>query len=338
MPVRIIFLLLLMFSVPVRAAEGGRAILFQTDWQAQAEHGGFYLAVADGLYAAEGLDVRIRPGGPNVNIGQLVATGAVDIALSSNAFQPLNFLAAGVDARVVAAIFQKDPQILMTHPGRMVRTLAELKGRPTFVAAGAIGTFWPWLRTKFDFEDAQLRRYSYSLAPWLNSPDAVQEGYLSSEPYLARQAGIEPQVHLLADHGYPGYAAMILVRGALIRDEPDVVQGFVNASIEGWLRYMTGSDAPANKRILADNPEMTPELIAYSIDVMREHGIVISGDALSQGVGAMTAMRWRRFADEMKALGLFAAELDETRTYDLRFLHEAWRQGFGRVQPRGKTQ
>lgn len=308
----------LLFCVSAVAAQDTRKptkITFATDWKAQAEHGGFYQAQAKGFYRARGLDVTIRPGGPQMDNPRLMAAGALDIAMASNSFQPINLIAAGADVKVVMAAFQKDPQVMMVHPHVEASGLADLKGRPVFVADSAIATVWPWLKARFGYQDRDIRKYTYSLAPWLANPETVQEGYVSSEPFTAEQAGVQPKVFLLSDEGYPGYAAMVMARGDYIAENRLVVADFVAASIEGWKDYLWGDPSPANALILRDNPEMTPELIANGIRVMRANEML--GDR--EGVGRMTNTRWQRFYDEMSELGILAKGLDVTKAYTLEF-------------------
>src|ERR1700744_1907363 len=188
----------------VAAAQTPRThITFVTDWKAQAEHGGFYEALAEGFYAKRGLDVTIRAGGPQVNVPQLLAGGAADFGIGSNGFISLNLVKQNIPGRAVMAIFQKDPQVLISHPRRDLNTLSEMRGRPILVSDATMTSFWPWLRAKFGFQDTQIRKYTFNLAPFLVDPNAIQEGYLTSEPYtIQEQAHFTPKVFLLSDYGY----------------------------------------------------------------------------------------------------------------------------------------
>jgi NitT/TauT family transport system substrate-binding protein len=292
------------------------AITFATDWRAQAEHGGFYQAVAKGFYRKRGLNVTIRPGGPQTDNPRLIAAGALDIAMASNNFQPLNLIAAGANVKVVMTTFQKDPQVLMVHPEIGAKSFADLKGMPVFLADSALATFWPWLKTKYSFEDHQIRKYTYSLAPWLVNKDTVQEGYLSSEPYSAKQEGIDPTVLLFADHGYLGYAGMVMVREDYLKENSTVVQAFVDASIEGWKDYLWGDPSAANKLILKANPEMTQGLLAFSIEAMKSNKML----GQKENVGSMSATRWQQFYEEMRLMDLVPDNLDVNEAYTLKFL------------------
>jgi len=310
-----LFLSILSFASTLARAEDS-AVVFATDWKAQAEHGGFYQALAKGFYKKRGLNVTIRPGGPQTDNPRLMAAGALDIAMASNNFQPLNLIAAGAEVKVVMASFQKDPQVLMVHPHVEASTITDLRGMPVFISDSAVATFWPWLKAKFEFEDSQIRKYTYSLAPWLVNKNTVQEGYLSSEPFTATENGVTPKVFLFADAGYPGYAGMVMVRQDYLSAHSDAVRAFVAASIEGWQDYLWADPAPGNALILKDNPEMTPALLAFAIGKMRENAML--GE--KGRVGQMDPVRWQQFYDEMSALGIIDKGLDVTAAYTLELL------------------
>jgi NitT/TauT family transport system substrate-binding protein len=311
-------------------------IVLVTDWKAQAEHGGFYEALAEGLYAKHGLSVVIREGGPTVNVGQLLAGGAADFGIASNGFIPLNLRRAGGAFKAVMAVFQKDPQVLITHPRGDIKSIADMAGKPVMISDAAVATFWPWLKAKYGFKDSQIRKYTFNLAPFLVDKSAIQEGYLSSEPFaIEKEGGFNPQVYSLADAGYPGYANLIIVPDSWIASKPPAVQAFVDASIEGWMDYLYGDPRPGNDLIKKDNPEMTDGLIAQAIDKMRRYGIALSGDATSKGIGAMSDQRWRDFFAVMTAEGIYPRNFDYRDAYTLQFVNKAHaldrRSGFALV-------
>src|SRR3954452_9266973 len=162
-----------------QVAAAPEKISFATDWKAQAEHGGFYQALATGLYRKHGLEVTIRQGGPGSDTQQLLASGAVDMALGSNSFYPVNLVQAGAEVRAVMTSFQKDPQILMTHPRDDIKSIADMKGKPILISNTARSTFWIWLKAKYGFTDDQIRSYTFNMAPWLQDKSAIQQGYLA---------------------------------------------------------------------------------------------------------------------------------------------------------------
>ena len=300
-------------------------ITFVTDWKAQAEHGGFYEALAEGVYARYGLDVTIREGGPDVNVPQLLAGGAADFGIGSNAFVVMNLVQQKVPLRAVMAIFQKDPQVLISHPRHDMNSLAEMKGHPILISAATMTSFWPWLRAKYGFQDTQIRKYTNNLAPFLVDPNAIQEGYLTSEPYtIQEQAHFTPKVFLLSDYGYPGYANMVLTTQKWIDTNPAAVQKFYNASKQGWYDYLNRDPRPGNALIKRDNPDMTDAIIAQSIAKMKQYQLVTGGDAPAYGLGAMTDKHWREFYQTMAGQGLFPKGLNYTMAYDLRFMRHSF--------------
>ncbi|MBO6541706.1 MAG: ABC transporter substrate-binding protein [Alphaproteobacteria bacterium] len=324
----LLVLALFAFSLYVPSPQTGsdttlRPVTFVTDWKAQAEQGGFYQALAKGYYADAGLDVSIRQGGPGINVPQLLASNSVDFGMGSNSFIPLNIVAAGAGAKAVMASFQKDPQVLITHPRDDVKSLEDMAGKPIMVSDATISAFWVWLRSRFGFTDDQIRKYTFNLAPFLTDPTAIQQGYLSSEPYLIeKEAGFKPQVFLLADHGYPGYATFILANNQMIADDPALVQAFVDATIKGWYSYLYGDPAPGNALILADNPEMRDDVLAQAIAKLRAYGVADSGDALTDGIGAMSEARWKTFFDVMAANGVYEPGLDWKQAFTLQFVNK----------------
>jgi NitT/TauT family transport system substrate-binding protein len=303
-------------------AAPAETVSFGTDWKAEAEHGGYYQAIATGIYQRYGLDVKLRPGGPQVNHAQLLAAGVLDFNIASNSFVPLNFVAENVPMVAVAAIFQKDPSVLIAHPGQGDDSLAALKGKPIMIGSDTRVTSWQFLKEKFGYTDDQIRPYGFSVAPFLADPTAIQQGYLTSEPFTIEKAGVHPVVMLLADAGYSSYGALIETSEKLVRDKPDLVARFVNASIEGWYSYLYGDPAPANVLIKLDNPEITDALLAYGREKIKEYGIVDSGDAKKNGIGAMSEARWRDFFDGMTKAGLYPASLDFRRAFTGQFVNK----------------
>ena len=305
---------------PDAAAGGLTTIRFATDWRAQAEHGGFYEALANGEYRKRGLDVQIVQGGPGVNVPQLLTAGAVDMGMGSNSFVVLNMARQGAPVKAVAAFFQKDPQVLMAHPDQGIATIADLKGHPILLSDASVGAFWPWLKAKFGFSDDQIRKYTFNSAPFLADKRVAEEGYVTSEPYtLEKQAGMKPVVFLLADNGYPGYANMVLVPDALIAKNPAAVKAFIEATAQGWRDYLHGDPKPADALIRKDNPEMTQDVLDQAREKMRAYGLVESGDAAS-APGAMTDARWKQVFDMSVSEGIYPASLDYRRAYTLQFL------------------
>jgi NitT/TauT family transport system substrate-binding protein len=296
-------------------------VTFGTNWKAEAEHGGFYQAVADGTYERYGLDVTIRQGGPQVNHSQLLAAGKIDFNMGGNLFEQFNFTQNNVPMVTVAAVFQKDPQVLIAHPDTGIRGFQDLKGKTILLSSDGRLTFWLWLKQNFGLADSQVKPYTFNPAPFVVDKNAAQQGYVTSEPYaVQQQAGFEPVVMLMADAGYDGYATTIETSWKLVKEKPDVVQRFVDATAVGWYSYLYGDPSKANALIRKDNADMTDDQIAYSIAAMKRHGIVDSGDSLEHGIGAMTKERWESFFKKAAGWGSYPADLPLEKAYTLQFV------------------
>ena len=296
----------------------------QTDWRAQAEHGGYYQAIAKGLYRKAGIECDVRQGGPSLNISQLLLAGRVDMIMSGS-FEAFSYVRLGAPFFTIASIFQKDPQVLIGHPDTGFDSFEKLRGRTLSIGAGGRVTYWPYLRQKYGLSDTQLTPYNYSLAPFLADKNLIQQGFLSSEPYPIEQAlGRPPSVLLIADAGYTPYQATIAISRKMAEEKKDLVQRFVDATLEGWAQYIKGGPdiEAANALIKQNNPEQTDGRLAYALKVFAERGIVMSGDALKDGIGAMTTERWQSFYDSMVAVGVLPAGLDVARTHTLEFVNK----------------
>jgi len=295
------------------------AVSYGTNWVAQAEHGGFYQSVADGTYAACGLDVTIVPGGPQVNNFALMLAGRIDFYMGGH-LDALFAVSEGIPVLNVMSSFQKDPQVILTHPGR-VTSFEELKDLTMIVQDNA--AYYEWMKAAYGFTDEQRQTYTFNSAPFIVNENAGQQGYLSSEPFAVEaETGWAPDVYLIADAGFEAYSTTIQTTRDMVENRPEVLQCFVDGSIIGWYNYIYGDNSAANAMILADNPEMTQDAIDYALEKMRAEGIVDSGDALTLGVGAMTDERNKSFYDSMVAAGVIPAGLDYTQSYSLDFINK----------------
>jgi NitT/TauT family transport system substrate-binding protein len=298
-------------------------VSFGTNWVAEAEHGGFYQALADGTYRRYGLDVTIVQGGPQVNNQLLLAVGRLDFFMSTNTLQSFDAVEQNIPTLAVAAMFQKDPQVLIAHPGRGIDDLRDLRGLTLFISQEGVITYFQWLKREYGLADAQVKPYTFNPQPFLADPKSAMQGYVTSEPYaIEKITGVKPKVFLLADYGFDSYSTLIQTRRELVEGKPDMVQRFVDASIIGWYNYIYGDNRAGNDLIKRQNPEMTDALLAYSVATMKEHGIVDSGEATELGIGAMTDAHMASFFDKMVKAGVVKAGLDYRKSYTLRFVNK----------------
>jgi NitT/TauT family transport system substrate-binding protein len=319
--VQSIFLLGLLLPI----AQAQQAVTFATNWKAQAAHGGFYQAVADGTYKKYGLDVTIRQGGPQVNNRPLLPARRVDFLMTGNLLHSFDNVKNGIPVVVVAAMFQKDPQALMAHPGQGYENFAALKNAPTaLIAKDGQFTWWQWLKVVHGFKDETLKPYNYNLGPFLAQPKAIQQGYSVAEPiYIQEQGKFKPVVHLLADHGFSTYSTLIEARTETVKNNPDLVQRFVDASVIGWVNFMYGDRSAANALMMKDNPEISLAEIEASVVLMKQQGIVDSGEAQTMGIGAMNAARIEDFFNQMVKAGLYQAkDVDLSKVATTQFVNK----------------
>ena len=316
-------ILLNLIPISIIAEENKKLIKikFATDWRAQAEQGGFYHALALGLYEERGLDVEIIQGNAGINIPRLLAAKEIEFGIGSNSFIPLNMLSNGIPAKAVMASFQKDPQVIITHNSSSIKNLNEMLDKPIMISENSIGAFWVWLKSKYLFNDKQIRRKTFSLAPFLVNQDAILQGYLTSEPYLVeKELGKAPKIFLLSDYGFPGYGAMILARNDIIERKPEVVRAFVEASILGWKKYIYENPNAGNELILRENKEMTKEIIFQAIDKIKEYNLISSMDGYTD-IGLMENKRWEEFFKTMSDYNVYDKELNWKDSYSLEFIN-----------------
>ena len=311
-------------------------IRFGTNWLAQAEHGGFYQAVADGDYVDCGLDVTIVPGGPHANNLSLLIDGELDFLASSNMLEVISAAANGDRIKVVAAMFQKEPGALITHPGRTASFRGIRKLDTLLIGDVGYQTYFQWLKKSYGFSSKNRAVYHFDQAPFLSNENSAQQAYVTSEPFVVEtEGGFKPDVYLLADYGFSTYAMTIGAMTDYIDENPETVQCFVNGSIRGWYKYLHGDNSAANAMIKRDNPVNTDAQIAFSIEQMKAHGIVESGEAARFGIGAMAHWRHLDFYRKMVESDVAEDGLDITELYTLDFVNKRigmeLRQGVGDV-------
>jgi NitT/TauT family transport system substrate-binding protein len=299
-------------------------VSFGTNWVAEAEHGGFFQAVADGTYKKYGLDVTIVPGGPNVNNRILMTSGKIEFFMSANTLQQFDAVANNVPTVAVAAMFQKDPQVLLAHPESNVKKIEDLKPLTLFVSREGMTTYFQWLKSEYGFDETKVKPYTFNPQPFLADRKSAMQGYVTSEPFaIEKEAKFKPTIVLLADNGFNTYSTLIETRKELAESKPDLVQRFVDASVIGWYNYIYGDNSAGNAMIKKLNPDMTDDLLKYSVAKMKEYGIVDSGDTLKNGIGAMTDARMASFFDKMVKAGVVKGSLDYKSSYTLRFVNKA---------------
>jgi NitT/TauT family transport system substrate-binding protein len=307
-------------SIAAGAASAQQAFVFLTNWSAQAEHGGYYQALATGIYKKHGLDVTLRMGGPQLNSLQIMAAGQADCVLGASDLQMIQMREGGLPVVIVAAMFQKDPEVLIAHEG--VNSFEDMKGKTILISALARNGFWPWLKARYGFTDAQVRPYTFNLQPFMADDNVVQQGYVTAEPFAIQKAGVKANTFAFSDFGYPGYASTVACMEQTVKHRSKAIAAFVRGTAEGWKSYLA-DPAPGNALIKKDNPGMTDEQLAYSLSKLKETGMVTGGDAERLGIGTITDARAKASYDFMVSARLIdPAKVDLSRTYTTEFVRD----------------
>jgi NitT/TauT family transport system substrate-binding protein len=301
-------------------ASAQEAFTYVSNWYAQAEHGGYYQALATGLYKKAGLDVTIRMGGPQVNTYQIMAAGQADCVMGSSDLQALQVREGGLPVVTVAALFQKDPQVLIAHEG--VKGFEDMKDKTILISSLAHRGYWPWLKARYGFSDAQTRPYTFNIQPFMADRNVVQQGYLTSEPFSIQKAGGKAVAYMFSDHGFPAYANTVSCMDKTVKERSKAVAAFVRASAEGWKSYLA-DPAPGNALIRKENPNMSDEQLAYSLGKLKEMGIVTSGDAARQGIAVITEARAKASYDFLVSAKLLdPTKVELAKAYDTQFVRD----------------
>ncbi|AGI67522.1 putative ABC transporter periplasmatic binding protein [Octadecabacter antarcticus 307] len=296
-------------------------VVFGTNWLAQAEHGGFYQSVADGTYAACGLDVEILPGGPQVNNRALMLAGKMDFHMGGDMLQAFNAVQQGIPVVVVGATFQKHPQVIIAHPGK-AETFEDLKNLTLLIGDNGFTSYYQWMINEYGFTAEQREPYTFNAAPFLADETKGMQGFLSSEPYaIEKTTGMKPDVFLIADAGFSSYATTIETMADTIATRPDAVSCFVEGSAKGWYNFLYGENAGARQLILEANPDMTADKIDFAIMMMTENGIVDSGDALETGIMTINPDVISDFYDKMVEAGVIESGIDILTAYTTDFVN-----------------
>ena len=315
----VVFLATLLISCHSTSADRGQStglvkVTLQADWYPQPEHGGFYTALVKGYYRQEGLDLSIQPGGPYVVVPQQVASGSAQFGMASSD-QILEAVADGQPLIAVAATMQRDPQGIMVRKDSPIRSFADLNGHTVAVELGS--TWWEYLLKRYKLESVREIPATFSVANFIADPQYIQQAFATSEPYFARQAGIETRILLTADAGYSPYRVMFTTRDFLIQ-HPDVVARFVRASLKGWQDYLT-DPAPANAAISKLNPALNPQWMQFTWQALRDGGFVTGDDHSSRQLGRMEADRWTTMYNQLLELKVIEKPFDPTKAYTLQF-------------------
>lgn len=301
--------------------EQGRIRLrIATPGPARADHGGFYQAIATGLYAKRNLNIQFLHVNSSEDVSRHLASGSAELGLAQDSFAALRMMSDRAPVKAVAAFFQKDPRVVIARADGP-RTLNDIGERPLFVEDADWPEFWVWMRSQYDLQTEQLARPDTgALAPFLEDTDSLLIGSLTREP--AQVAAAEPDMRtrllLPADDGYAAYGNLVLNTNAFARDNAEALRDFIAASIDGWKDYLTGDAEPAHALIRRANPATPQGSLDMARDLLIQNRIVDGPDGDPAVIGTMTEERWKTFAEQ--AQKAFSNEPDWSSAYTTQFL------------------
>lgn len=292
-----------------------RKVTFQSDWFPQAEHGGFYQALAKGYYEEAGLDLEIVSGGPGAGVLLKIAKGDADFGM----FRGDDVILAasrGLPLMMIGATLQHDPQAILVHADSPIQSFADLQGHTVIAAVGM--TWIPYIQKKYDITFG-LVPTNYGLVQFLADKTAVQQCFLTSEPFFAQQKGATVRTLALSETGYDSYHA-ILTNRLMVRENPDVVRAFVQASIRGWRDYLEGDPTPAHDLIMARNTQMSLEQLNYSRDALIKHGLAAGDPRKGEQVGQLRLERVQREIELLREFQVLEKPMRAEQVATSRFL------------------
>lgn len=290
-------------------------VILQADWYPQPEHGGFYTALVKSYYKDEGLDVDIESGSPYLSPYQRVAAGGAQFGMGASD-RILESVADGQPLIAVAATMQHDPQGIMVRKNSPVRTFADLNGHTVAVQAGS--TWFRYLAMKYRLTNVQEVPATMSVANFIADPNYIQQAFATSEPFFARQAGIETRVLLVSDAGFNPYRVMFTTQ-SFLHQHPDVVAKFVRASVRGWRDYLNDPSA-AHAALLKLNPALSPQWMQFSWQQLRDGHFVAGEAADGSQIGQMNPARWTTLYQQLLDLKVIESQFDPAGAYTLQFM------------------
>jgi NitT/TauT family transport system substrate-binding protein len=299
-----------------RASSGLTPVTLQTDWYPQPEHGGFYDAQIRGYYKDEGLDVRILPGGPYVNAAQQVSAGTVQFAMGSSD-NTLESVGNGVPLIAVGATMQHDPQAIMVHQDSPVHSFQDLDGHAVAIRLGA-STWFEYLVKRYQLKNVREIPATYSVANFLQDPGYIQQIFVTSEPFFARQAGVPVRAMLISQAGYDPYRVFLTSR-LFLQEHPEVVGKFVRASLRGWRDYLVHPD-DVNAEIAKLNPAMSVPQMKFSYEALRDQHFITGEAANGADLGRFDPARWTNMYQQLLDLKVIQKPFDPGIAYTMQFM------------------
>jgi NitT/TauT family transport system substrate-binding protein len=305
-------------STPLPAQQAADAplkkISLLLDWYPQAEQGGYYYAVVNGLYKKAGLDVDIIPISPNVVGGAQLMTGRVQFSLTTSA-DVLTARSRGLPLVAVMAAMQHDPKGVIVHAESPIHSFADLDGHALAVAPGS--AWFRYIVQKYHLSHIQENRLTLNNAYFLHDPNYSQECYVTAEPYFIEKSGQKVRTLLVKDTGFDNYR-VVATSDSFLANNKDVVKAFVAATIAGWQGYFkdpTATDAEIKKR----NPEMTQGQMDYTFKVLVDDHFIDGDASHGETIGQINMTRVKDQYQILRSLNVLPDDFDYTKAFDTEY-------------------
>jgi NitT/TauT family transport system substrate-binding protein len=304
------------------AIAAGTPVTFQLNWVSGGPNAGFEAAVAQGFYKDAGLDVTVVQGNGSANTAQLVANGRAQLAYA-DAVAVMQLIAKGAPMKIIATVYQSNPNALMALKKTGIKSFQDLKGKKVGVPSGSSQTtMLPLLLEANHLKDSDINMIDMppaSMVPALlqGQVDAVL-GSIDAYQIQAESQGAQLDVYRFADYGVPTVSTSIFASDDYLKNNAEVVKKFVAASLKGWTFAIDHPEQAIQdvKKVFPDTKEAlaTQELAAI-------HPLFCSGGA--KYIGKAEPALWTKSQELLSQVKLLPAGQDPNSYYTYDYLPPA---------------
>lgn len=312
-------------AMPQASHAAGPSYNVYMNWFPEAEEGGYYTAVRLGLYQKAGINTSINEFSYSINNTiPLVVAGKAAFGMA-NADEVLQFRSHGAKVVAIMTTYQTNLQCILWHAeDRSIKTLADLSNHNLYYSFGA--GYEPYLVQKYHYTNFHTFKYLFTSRGFALDKKAVNQCFITSEPFTWSEQGLKIKAALIASTGYNPYGDLIVTSEDMIAKHPDVVRAFVKASVQGWTTYLNDPKeaAATNKYLLtapgAKNFVLKPSEVSYSYNQVKKLNLIEGGDAATKGIGTMNLARWTTLKQQLVSTGQKVGSVDVTKSFTTKFL------------------
>lgn len=279
-------------------------VRLQLKWTHQFQFAGYYAAVEQGYFREAGLEVELLPATPNLKPSDLLLSGKVNFAVMS----PVALIERqqGKPLVALASILQHSATAFMAIQGRGIHTPQDLRGQPVmFTADTDAENQAMMIANGVPLSELHMVDHSWNLDDLITGKIAALTVYLTNEPYVLRQRGVEPELIKPLDYGIDFYGDCLVSTEQEIHSHPERTEAFLRAVQRGWRYAMKHPDEMARLILRKYSKDKSLEHLLFEAKTMRE---LIQPDLVE--IGYMSQQRWEFIADTYVTLGLIPAGYD----------------------------